>query len=79
MDMKSTFRSRYTSLVVIMAAGIISAIGVAHADGWRDDDDQLAQVAELEQLHATPSEAAEHAETSINTGSGRIITLRIGK
>ena len=55
--MNSTFKKRYTRFVALLAVGIVAAIGVAHAD--RDDDEKLAQMAELEQLHAT-FHAAEH-------------------
>ena len=51
--MKSTFKKRYPRFVALLAVGIIAAIGAAHAGGRRDDDDRLAQAAELEQLHAT--------------------------
>ena len=42
--MKSTFKKRYARFVALLAVGIIAAIGAAHAGGWRDNDDQLAQV-----------------------------------
>ncbi len=37
--MKSTFKNRYARFVVLLAVGVIAAIGAAHADGWRDDDE----------------------------------------
>ena len=70
-----TFAS-YTSFVVLLAGGIIAAIGVAHAAGWGDDDDQLAQVAELEQLHAT-FHAAVSVHDPVNGDSSTVITQRI--
>ena len=56
--MKSTFKKMTALLSVLLAGALLTAtavaqLGPAHADNWRDDDDQLAQVAELEQLHAT--------------------------
>ena len=51
-NVKSTFKTRYTRSLALLAVGIIAAIGAARAGGWRDDDDGLAQRAELEQLHA---------------------------
>lgn len=73
--MKSAFKKRYTRFVVLLAVGIIAAIGAARAGGWRDDDDQLAQSAELEQLHA-----AFHAAVSVHDPNGdstEVITQRI--
>ncbi len=52
--MKLTFKKRYTRFVALLAVGIIAAIGAAHAGGWRDDDDQLAQWSELEQQFTRP-------------------------
>jgi hypothetical protein len=74
-DMKATFKKRYIRVVALLAVGIV-AIGAAQAGGWRDDDDQLAQVAELEQLHAT-----FHAAVSVHNLGGNdsaaVITQRI--
>ena len=74
--MKSTFKKRYKRSVVLLAVGIIAAIGAAHAGGWRDDDDQLAQMAELEQLHAT-FHAALSVHDPVNGDSPTVITQRI--
>jgi hypothetical protein len=76
MDMKSTFRKRYARFVVLLAVGVIAAIGAAHADGWRDDDNQLAQMTELEQLHAT-FHAAVSVHDPVNGDSPAVITQRI--
>lgn len=73
--MQSTF-GKYSRLVVLLAVGVIAAIGAAHADGWRDDDDQLAQMAELEQLHAT-FHAAVSVHDPVNGDSSAVITQRI--
>src|SRR5580692_2162201 len=63
--MKSTCKKRYTRFVALLAVGII-AIGAAHAGGWWDDDDQPAQVTELEQ----PDMADENvAKFSCATGA----------
>jgi hypothetical protein len=75
-DMKSTFKKRYTRFVALLAVGIIAAIGAAHAGGWWDDDDQLAQVTELEQLHAT-FHAAVSVHDPVNGDSPTVITQRI--
>jgi hypothetical protein len=74
--MKSTFKKRYARFVALLAVGIIAAIGAAHAGGWWDDDDQLAQVAELEQLHAT-YHAAVSVHDPVNGDSPTVITQRI--
>jgi hypothetical protein len=68
-----------TRFAVLLAAGIIVAIGAAHAGGRRDDGDQLdqlAQVAELEQLHATFHGAAS-VHDPVNGDSPTVITQRI--
>ena len=75
--MKSTFKKRYPRFVALLAVGIVAAIGVAHADGWRGDDDRLAQVADLEQqIHAT-FHAAVSVHDPINGDSPEVITERI--
>jgi hypothetical protein len=74
--MESTFKKRYTRFVALLAVGIIAAIGTARAGGWRDDDDQLAQAAELEQLHAT-FPAADSVHDPENGDSPAVITQRI--
>ena len=74
--MTSTFKKRYPRFVALLAVGIIAAIGAAHAGGRRDDDDQLAQVAELEQLHAT-FHAAVSVHDLVNGDSPTVITQRI--
>ena len=74
--MKSTFKNRYARFVVLLAVGVIAAIGAAHADGWRDDDNQLAQMTELEQLHAT-FHAAVSVHDPVNGDSPAVITQRI--
>ena len=68
--------ARYTCFVVLLAVGIIAAIGAAHTDGWGHDDDQLAQVAELEQLHAT-FHAAVSVHDPVNGDPSTVITQRI--
>ena len=66
----------YTRFAALLAVGVIAAIGAAHAGGWGDDDDQLAQVAELEQLHAT-FHAAVSVHDPVNGDSPTVITQRI--
>jgi hypothetical protein len=76
MNMKSTFKTRYTRFVVLLAAGIVVAIGTAHARDRQDDDDRLAQMAELEQLHAT-FHSAVSVHDPVNGDSPEVITQRI--
>jgi hypothetical protein len=74
--MKSAFKKGYTRFVVLLAVGIIAAIGAARAGGWRDDDDKLAQWAELEQLHAA-FHAAVSVHDPVHGDSTEVITQRI--
>lgn len=74
--MKSIFKKGYTRFAVLLTVGIIAAIGAAHADGWQDDSEQLAQMAELEQLHAA-FHAAVSVHDPVNGDSATVITQRI--
>ena len=78
--MKSTFKKMTAVLSLLVAAALVTASAVAqpganHADNWRDQDDVLAQMTELEQLHAT-----FHAAISVQNPAGdsaEVITQRI--
>ena len=75
--MKSTFEKRYTRFVALLAVGILAAIGAAQAGGRWDDDDRLAQSAELEQqIHAT-FHASVSVHDPVNGDSPAVITQRI--
>jgi hypothetical protein len=81
MDMKSTFRKMTAPLGVLLAGTFLTATavaqsGAAHAGGWRDNDERLAQVTELERLHAT-FHAAVSVHDPINGDSPEVITQRI--
>jgi len=66
----------YTCFAALLAAGM-TAIGAAHAGGRGNDDvDTLAQMAELEQLHATFHGAAS-VHDPVNGDSAAVITQRI--
>ncbi|HTR66569.1 MAG TPA: hypothetical protein VMH85_12395 [Terriglobales bacterium] len=75
--MKSTFKKNYPRFVALVAVGIIAAIGAAHASGGRDNDDQLAQAAELEQQIHVTFHAAVSVHDPINGDSPEVITQRI--
>jgi len=75
-DMESTFKKRYTRFVALLAVGIIAAVGVAHAGDLRDNDETLAQWAELEKLHAA-FHAAVSVHDPVNGDSLGVITRRI--
>jgi hypothetical protein len=74
--MESTFKKKYPRFVALLAVGILAALGAAHADGWRNDDGELAQAAELEQLHAA-FHAAISVHDPVNGDSEAVITQRI--
>ena len=74
--MESTFKKRYTRFVALLAMGIIAAVGVAHAGGGQDNDETLAQWAELEKLHAA-FHAAVSIHDPVNGDSHGVITRRI--
>jgi hypothetical protein len=65
----------YTRFAALLAAGITVAIGAAHAGGW-EDDERLAQVALLHELHATFHGAAS-VHNPVNGDSSTVITQRI--
>jgi hypothetical protein len=75
--MKSTFKKGCARFVALLAVGIIAAIGAAHASGWRDNDDRLAQVAELEQQIHAAFHAAVSVHDPVNGDSPAVITERI--
>ncbi len=66
-----------TCVAALLAVGITGAIGAARAGGSGDDEERLAQVAELEhQIHAT-FHAAVSVHDPINGDSPEVITQRI--
>src|SRR5579864_9102464 len=79
--MKLTFKKMTTLLSMLLAGALSTApavaqSGAAQADNFRDDDDPLAQIAELEQLHAT-FHAAVSVHDPVNGDSPTVITQRI--
>ena len=76
--MKLTFKKMTAMLSMLLAGALFTVPAVAqsgssHADNWRDDDEQLAQMAELEQLHAT-FHAAVSVHDPVNGDSPAVIT-----
>lgn len=79
--MKSTFKKMTTLLTVLVAwalwtAPAVAQAGAAPADNFQDDDSQLAQMAELEHLHAT-FHAAISVHDAVNGDSAAVVTQRI--
>lgn len=71
-----TFRKTYACFLALLAVGMVATIGAAHAGGWGDDEEVLAQMAELEQLHAT-FHAAVSVHDPVTGDSASVITQRI--
>lgn len=79
--MKSTFQKMTALLSMLLVGAFLTApaiaqSGAAQADNFRDDDDSLAQMAKLEQLHAT-FHAAISVHDPVNGDSPAVITQRI--
>jgi hypothetical protein len=79
--MKSTFKKMTALLSVLLAGALLTAtavaqVGTSHADGWRDHDEKLAQMTELERLHAA-FHGAVSVHDPINGDSPEVITQRI--
>src|SRR5277367_4109877 len=79
--MKSTL-GKMTAVLSMLLAGAsltgtaVAQLGSSRADNWRDDDEQLAQMTELEQLHST-FHAAVSVHDPVNGDSPAVITQRI--
>lgn len=79
--MKSTFKKMTAPLGMLLAGALLAVpavaqLGPSRADNWRDDDEQLAQMTELEQLHAI-FHAAVSVNDPVNGDSPAVITQRI--
>jgi hypothetical protein len=78
--MKSTVKKMTAVLSVLLAGALLTApvvaqSGASPADNWRDDDEQLAQITELEELHKT-FHAAISVHDPVNGDSQAVITQR---
>src|SRR5271154_1061991 len=65
----------YTRVAALLAVGITAAMGTAHANSG-DNEDRLAQIAKLHELHATFHGAAS-VHDPVNGDSPAVITQRI--
>jgi hypothetical protein len=79
--MKSTYRNMTAMLSVLLAGALLTTPAVAQsgalqADNWQDRDEQLAQMTELEQLHAT-FHASISVHDPVNGDSPAVIAQRI--
>jgi hypothetical protein len=77
--MKSTFAKMTTLLSVILAGAFLTAMAIAQLEaadrgGWRNDDDKLTQMAELEQQIHVTFHAAVSVHDPINGDSAEVIT-----
>jgi hypothetical protein len=80
--MKSTFKKMTTPLSVFLAGTLLTAtavaqLGAANGGGWRNDNDKLTQMAELEQQIHVTFHAAVSVHDPINGDSAAVITQRI--
>lgn len=79
--MKTTFKKMTTLLSMLLAGALLGApavaqSGAAQADNFQDQDDTLAQMTELEQLHAT-FHASISVHDPVNGDSPAVINQRI--
>ena len=75
--MKTICKMLRAGLGVVLMGAFLTAIGGAHAAGWRGDNDQLVQVAELEQQIHVTFHAAVSVHDPVNGDSPEVITQRI--
>ena len=78
--MKSNFRKMTTLLGALLATALLAGparaqAGQDQADNWQDQDELLAQITELEQLHKT-FHAAISVHDPLNGDSPEVITQR---
>ena len=79
--MESTFKKMTALFGALLAAALLAGparaqAGQDQADNWRDQDELLAQITELEQLHKT-FHAAVSVHDPVNGDSSTVITQRI--
>ena len=74
--MRNTTLATYTRFAALLTAMAAVCTGTAYAGGWEHDQEQLAQMAELHNLHAT-FHAAVSVHDPVNGDSAAVITQRI--
>ena len=79
--MKPTFTKITIQLSMLLAGALltlpaVAQLGPSRGENWRDGDEQLAQMTELEQLHAT-FHAAVSVHDPVNGDSPAVVTQRI--
>jgi hypothetical protein len=74
--MRTTTLATYTRFAALLTAVAAACMGTAYAGDWEHDQEQQAQMAELEQLHAA-FHAAVSVHDPMNGDSPRVITQRI--
>jgi len=74
--MRTTTLATYTRFAALLTAMATVCTGTTYAGGWEHDQEQLAQMAELHNLHAT-FHAAVSVHDPVNGDSPDVITQRI--
>ena len=74
--MRTTTLATYIRFAALLTAVAAACMGTAYAGDWEHDQEQQAQMAELEQLHAA-FHAAVSVHDPMNGDSPRVITQRI--
>jgi hypothetical protein len=74
--MRNTTLATYTRFAALLTAMAAASMGTAYAGGWEHDQEELAQMAELHNLHAT-FHAAVSVHDPVNGDSADEITQRI--
>jgi hypothetical protein len=74
--MRTTTLATYTRFAALLTAVAAACMGTAYAGDWEHDQEQLAQMAELHDLHAT-FHAAVSVHDPVNGDSPAEITQRI--
>ena len=74
--MRTTTLATYTRFAALLTAMAAACMGTAYAGDWEHDQEQLAQMAELHDLHAT-FHAAVSVHDPVNGDSPAEITKRI--
>ena len=74
--MRNTTLATYTRFAALVTAVAVACMGTGYAGGWQHDQEQLAQMAELHNLHAT-FHAAVSVHDPVNGDTAAEITQRI--